>query len=221
MNTPSAAAPMRIGKSEEDRMSSRWVWGLVLATSTVGAPLSLAAQAELGIKGGASFGGVSNKGLLPGNLDNRTGFAGGVAVGVRARVIGFGVEGLWAQRGLKTSTTTTSERKLDYIDIPAYLKVQLPTPGISPFAYAGPQVAFEIRCRDHGVDCPDASTDGRKTTDYAGIIGGGIKIGNEKQFGFSLEGRYIYGLRDLKLSTVTSGSSFKTRSFMILAGIVL
>jgi len=98
--------------------------------------------------------------------------------------------------------------------------VQVPTPGISPFAYAGPQVAFEIRCRDRGADCPDPSTDGRKTTDYAGVIGGGVKIGNEQKFGFSIEGRYIYGLRDLKLSTVTSSNSFKTRSFMILAGII-
>jgi len=178
------------------------------------------AQAEFGIKGGASFGGISNKGLLPGSLDNRTGFAGGVALGARARAIGVGIEALWAQRGLKTSTTTNSERKLDYIDIPAYVKLQLPTPGISPFAYAGPQVAFEIRCKDRGVDCPDASTDGRKTTDYAGIIGAGAKIGNEKKFGFTIEGRYIYGLRDLKLNTVTSSNSFKTRSFMILAGII-
>lgn len=201
-------------------MSSRLAWRLALAASAVVIPVSVMAQAEVGIKGGASFGGISNKGLLPGNLDNRTGFAGGVAVGVRARVIGVGIEALWAQRGLKTNTTTTPERKLDYIDVPAYLKVQVPTPGISPFAYAGPQVAFEIRCKDRGTDCPDASVDGRKTTDYAGVIGGGVKIGNEKRFGFSLEGRYIYGLRDLKLSTVTSSNSFKTRSFMILAGIL-
>lgn len=201
-------------------MSSQLVWQLALAASAVAIPMTVAAQGEFGIKGGASFGGVSNKGLLPGNLENRTGFAGGIAIGARARIIGVGIEGLWAQRGLKTNTSTAAERKLDYIDVPAYLKVQLPTPGLSPFAYAGPQVAFEIRCRDRGAQCPDAATEGRKTTDYAGIIGAGVKIGNEKRFGFTIEGRYIYGLRDLKFGTITSSESFKTRSFMILGGIL-
>ena len=39
------------------------------------------------------------------------------------------------------------------------------------------------------------------------------------QSGFTLEGRYIYGLNDLKLSTVTASQSYKTRSFLILAGL--
>jgi len=33
-----------------------------------------------------------------------------------------------------------------------------------------------------------------------------------------LEGRYVYGLTDLKLSTVTSSESYKTRSVLILVG---
>jgi hypothetical protein len=34
-----------------------------------------------------------------------------------------------------------------------------------------------------------------------------------------LEGRYIYGLTDLKLGTITSSTSYKTRSFLLLAGL--
>jgi hypothetical protein len=34
----------------------------------------------------------------------------------------------------------------------------------------------------------------------------------------SIEGRYVYGLTDLKLNTVTSSESFKSRTFLILAG---
>src|SRR5689334_9962101 len=99
--------------------------GLTLAAA---APAS--AQVEFGLKGGASFGNISNKGLLPGDLKTRTGWAAGASIGFRARVIGVGAEALFARRGL--SSNTTGGIKLDYVDIPVYLKIQAPTPGISP-----------------------------------------------------------------------------------------
>ena len=124
-------------------------------------------------------------------------------------LLGFGIEGLYAQRGVASSSTPDS-RKLDYIDVPAYLRVNLPTPGLSPYAYAGPQVSFELHCSD---SCPS----GRPKTTTAAVIGAGVRLG--AQSAFSLEGRYLYGLSDLKLNTVTSSQSYKTRSFLILAGI--
>lgn len=191
---------------------------LVVAAGLLALPATLAAQAEFGIKGGASFGDISNKGLLPGDLDNRTGFAAGVSLGMRARAIGLGVEALYAQRGVTASDAVAGDDlELDYIDIPVYLKLQVPTPGVSPFAYVGPQISFEMRCRNVDVDCVDGS---RETTDYAGIVGAGLKLGNETGLGFTVEARYIYGLRDLNPSTITDDDSFKTRSFLILGGIL-
>jgi len=35
----------------------------------------------------------------------------------------------------------------------------------------------------------------------------------------TIEGRYVYGLQDLKLATITSSDSYKNRTFMILLGI--
>lgn len=178
------------------------------------APAALHAQGEIAIKAGASFSNVSNKGLLPGSLKDRTGLAAGAAIGYQSGLIGFGIEGLFTQRGLSdTASAGTNELKLDYFDVPAYLRIQLPTPGIKPFAYAGPQVSFELRCRTAGADC---GIPGRRKTDFAGVIGGGVKIGEKS--GLTIEGRYVYGLTDLKLSTVTSSSSYKTRSFLLLAG---
>lgn len=189
----------------------------VLAAVIISTPVALAAQAEFGIKGGASFGSISNKGLLPGNLKDRTGFAAGVSVGVRARVIGLGAEALFAQRGVTSDVALGDERKLNYLDVPVYVKLAIPSPAISPFVYVGPQVSFELNCRDEATDCPSLD---RPKTDYAGVIGAGVKLGNEKKFGITGEARYIYGLRDLKPSTVTSDESFKTRSFLILLGIL-
>jgi hypothetical protein len=169
------------------------------------------AQSGLGIKGGFSYGNVSNRGVLPGNLDTRSGFAVGVAFG-SGGLLGLGVEGLYAQRGV-TSSTSGASRRLDYIDVPGYVRAMFPLPGLAPFAYAGPQVSIELHCNAGGGSCPS----GRPKLTTSAVIGGGIHFGSNRAL--SLEGRYVYGLTDLKLSTVTSSASYKTRSFLILAGL--
>jgi hypothetical protein len=189
------------------------VFSTLVLTLAAAAPAS--AQVEFGLKGGASFGNISNKGLLPGNLKTRTGWAAGASLGFRAGLLGVGGEALFAKRGLKSDGT--GDLKLDYVDIPVYLKIQAPTPGISPFGYIGPQVSFEVTCKVDDVDCTGGD---RSKTDYAGVIGAGVKFGHEGGVGFTAEARYIYGLKDLKLSTVSSSESFKTRSFLILGGVV-
>lgn len=171
------------------------------------------AQSGIALKGGLSFGNVSNRGVLPGNLDTRTGFAAGLSFGAGRNMLGFGFEGLYAQRGVVSSSSPPDERKLDYIDVPVFVRALFPTPGIAPYAYAGPQVSFELRCRAGGSACPDS---GRPSTSFAAVIGGGVRLGARSAF--TVEGRYVYGLTDLKLSTVTSSDSYKTRSFLILAG---
>jgi hypothetical protein len=181
----------------------------------IAAPARLVAQVEFGIKGGASFGNISNKGVLPGNLKTRTGFAAGVSLGLGAQLLGVGAEALFAQRGL--SSDGTGDAKLDYLDIPVYLKLQVPSPGIAPFGYVGPQVSFEVNCKNGDLDCSD---NGHSTTDYAGVVGAGVKFGGSGKVGFTVEARYVYGLKDLKLDTVSSDDSFKTRSFLILGGLV-
>ena len=187
---------------------------VVVLAAALGAPVSLAAQA-VGIKGGVSFGNISNKGVLPGSLDNRSGMAAGFYA-VSGEAAGLGLEVLFAQRGLTSAEASAEETRLDYLDLPIYLRLELPSQGIRPFAYAGPQVSYEVRCRTaSGADC--AADSDRKKWDYAGIIGAGVRIGG--RLGFSVEGRYVYGLKDLKLSTITSEDSYQTRSFMILVGV--
>jgi hypothetical protein len=179
------------------------------------APAALRAQGGFGIKGGISYGNVSNRGILPGNLETRTGFAIGLALGSASSLLGFGIEGLYAQRGV-TGAADGDSRKLDYIDVPVYLRATLPMPALAPYAYAGPQMSFEMHCSAGGADCPVSDRPKRTT---AAVLGGGVRIGAKK--GFTIEGRYIYGLTDLKLNTITSSSSYKTRSFLILAGLAL
>ncbi len=184
---------------------------MFVALALLAAPV--VAHAQFGIKAGVAFGNISNKGVLPGDLKGRTGFAGGISLESAPALIGFGVEGLFSQEGL-TSAATASSLKLSYVSVPAYLRVMLPTPGIKPFAYLGPQVSFEVKCDNGSGDCGGD----RKKTVFAGVIGAGVRFGGSTSTGFSVEGRYVYGLTDLNPSTVTSSDSYKTRTFLLLAG---
>jgi hypothetical protein len=186
---------------------------VIALAAGLGATSATAHAQGFGIKGGLSYGNVSNRGVLPGDLDARTGFAVGLAAGTSWNLIGIGVEALFAQRGVKKGTAVES-RELDFLDVPAYLRIALPTPGISPFAYAGPQLSFELRCHAGSTNCPDTD---REHTTYAAVIGAGVRLGGRSAF--SVEGRYIYGLKDLKLTTVTASESYRDRSFLILGGI--
>jgi hypothetical protein len=177
---------------------------------------------SIGIKAGLSFGKITNEGLLPSNLDTRTGGAGGISFRTGSGILGLGVEALYAQRGATSDQSfATAQTRLDYVDVPVYLRIAIPTPSVHPFAYAGPQVSFEVHCRTaNGADC--LAQGSRKKTDYAGVIGAGLRFGGKSGAGgVSLEGRYVYGLRDLDLSTVTSSESYKNRTFMILLGLEL
>jgi hypothetical protein len=172
---------------------------------------SAQAQAGIGVKGGLSYGNVSNSGALPGNVGQRSGFAIGVGATIGSP-IGLAIEALYAQRGIISSVAGDS-RKLTYFDVPVYLRVALPNPVASPFVYAGPQASFELGCDAAGGSCPS----GRPKSTYAGVIGAGLRFGALN--GISLDARYIYGLTDLKLNTISTSKSYQTRSFMLLVGI--
>ncbi|HEX3235574.1 MAG TPA: porin family protein [Gemmatimonadales bacterium] len=191
---------------------------LLLVLLAPAMPSITLAQGEFGVKAGVSFGNISNKGVLPGDLKTRTGFTGGLYAGYRAAVLGFDVEGLYAQRGARSDESfATAETKLDFIDVPVYVKAMIPAGGIQPFVYAGPQISFEVRCRTAaGAEC--AANSPRKKTDYAGVVGAGLRFGSSSA-GLGIEGRYIYGLRNLDVSTVTSSTSYKTRTFEILVSL--
>jgi len=172
---------------------------------------ALAQGGGFGIKGGLSYGNVSNSGALPWSVTQRSGIALGVSA-ITGGVVSFGIEALYAQRGV-------TSRRLDYLDIPLYLRVALPVDAVTPFAYAGPQASFELKCGTSSGNCPDS---GRPKAAYAGIIGAGVRLGalgGLSLGGLSLEGRYVYGLTDLKLNTISTSSSYQTRSFLLLAGI--
>ena len=181
-----------------------------LALALVAAPAAGSAQG-FGIKGGASFGSVSNRGVLPGDVGRRTGFTVGIAM-FTPSPIGLGLEALYSQRGV-TGDESTASRELEYIDVPVYLRVALANPAIAPFAYAGPQISYELNCDTGDDSCPGSD---RPQWPTSAVVGAGIALADQR---ISIEGRYVYGLSDLNFDTVSDEDSYRDRSFMILGAI--
>ena len=185
----------------------------LVAAMAIAAPLQsqmASMGGGIGIKGGWSYGDVSNSGVFPGGAKSRSGVAIGLAM-LSGGPLGFGIEALYAQRGI--IGTSGNSRELDYIDVPVYVRVGMTAPEIQPFAYLGPQVSLELKCGSDGGSCPS----GRDKWSYAGVIGAGLRF--QRVAGLSVEARYVYGLSDLKLGTVTDSENYQTRSFMLLLGI--
>lgn len=187
----------------------RTILAITAALALIGSPVP--ADAQVGVKSGLSFGNVSNSGLLPEEVGVRTGFTIGVSA-FTAGALAIGLEGLYSQRGVSSQAGARS-RELEYLDLPLLLRLNIPA-GVSPYAYAGPQLSFELACNSGEGDCPRGD---RPKSPTAAVIGGGVAFGERTKV--SLEARYIYGLQDLDLDTVSDEASLEERSLMILAGI--
>jgi Outer membrane protein beta-barrel domain len=181
---------------------------LVLAVASLCAMPSVA-SAQVGLIGGLTWGSTpNNNGAFPGTLKANNGFA--IGLGAQSGgPVGFGFNALFAQRGY-TSSVSGYSSELNYIDVPFYLRLAVPNPVITPFAFVGPQISFELNCS--GGYCPS----GNPSTTYAGIIGAGLKF--HILGGVSLQGRYVYGLTNLNYGTVDNTNNYQPRSFMLLMG---
>jgi hypothetical protein len=177
-----------------------------------GIPAGASAQ-SLGLKAGASFATLSNK--LP-DWKDRTGFAAGIALDLGSGLIGIQPEVLYVQKGVAldgTPSGSSDAPRLGYVDVPLLLKVTLRTPAIQPMFYGGPSVNFRLSCSFNGTDCKDATN----STDYGVVLGAGIRLGGSH--GFTVEGRYTWGLKDV--NDPGAGVKNETRTFLVLAGISL
>lgn len=178
------------------------------------APAAAYAQGGVGIKAGLSYGNVNSSGVGPGSLEGRSGFTIGLSLGTASEssAVGLRLEGLYARRGVDAANSPDS-RRIDFADVPLMLEVKLPIQGISPYLYGGPQLSYQLRCATDAGDCPE-DNDGLS---YAGVVGAGLRLGGSSAI--TLEGRYVYGLTDFRWQTVSNSESYRTRQFLILAGL--
>ncbi len=191
---------------------SLWVGVLALfAASLFAAPSASAQGVKLGVKGGvniavniADIGGSDVDSLGP--TKTKTGFVGGAFVEFMiGDIFAIQPEVLYSQKGIKIDSSSAELKlKVDYIEIPVLLKINIPIEGskVHPNVYAGPAVAFESSCKFAGssgsvsaeVDCDDPQLGIMTTsTDFGLIFGGGLsfEVGGAE---VGVDVRYTLGL---------------------------
>lgn len=109
--------------------------------------------------------------------------------------------------------------RLSYLQLPLLLMARFPQAGnVSPHVYAGPAVAARMGCSGKvsgggsaiTSSCDDADIQ-TKSSDFSGIIGGGIDIGHA-----IIDIRYDYGFT--RIDGTDDPNDVKHRTFTILAG---
>lgn len=198
------------------------------------------AQAQglaLGAEAGATF---ADFDVSEGDADlgSRTGFR-------VAGVLRYGFGGMWgvqtgvgyAQKGAEDESLPdfTSTFELAYIEIPAFLTLDIPTgpSPLNPRLFAGPQISFESSCEISGegegvsatVDC-DADELGEtgidtKSADFSLVFGGGLDFGLGGPLALTLDGRYDLGLTDINDIEGAESVEIKNRTFAISGGVLL
>jgi hypothetical protein len=162
-------------------------------------------EGQYGIKLGLS---LATQGSAGRAESTRSGFAAGISVPLRpSRVFQVQPEALYVEKGWEGG----SEPKLQYIEVPLFLRLNAPTTSFVPYVLGGPSISFRIGCNQLIGDCPP---DSRKV-DYGMGAGGGIRLGGP--FGITAEGRYTWGLRDVDQDQ--AGLTNQTRALVLMVGV--
>ena len=180
-------------------------------------PVSASALFKLGVQGGLNLSSVSSDTAISG-LANRNGLMAGAFLELdTGSFFSIQPELNYIQKGYTyLSGTTTTVAKVDFIEIPVFLRLNLPIPIISPYLFAGPAFGFRTKAEsDLGSGTPtDISTTVEKN-DISAAIGGGVDMSIAPLISLFANGRYSIGLKDID----TSATVAKTKGFQILAGL--
>ena len=179
-----------------------------------GAGSSIQAQQGLvfGVRGGASVASVSIDSAFA--KSNRTGFVGGVFLDYDGGVFGFQVGAQYTQKGSEFDIAgAVSEFSLNYVEIPAVLKVGIPLAGLKPSAFGGVGLGFNTGCDTSGSDCGEQV----KSTEFIGIAGADLAI-YLGSISLWADGRYHFGLQNINEVSDVVGD-LKNRNWTFQAGI--
>jgi hypothetical protein len=206
--------------------------GSVVIMSVLIMASSLFAQPGFGkgVKGGlniANLGGSDIEGA-----DSRTAFVFGVFVDVPlSDILSIQPEALYSMQGAKDKgdldgTTADFTLKLDYIQIPVLVKVNVPVEGsnVKPSIFAGPALGINTTAKakiESGgvsaeVDLKDLDAP-IKSTDFSLVFGAGIGFGaGSMTIGF--DARYWLGLSSIDDSAANGDIKNKVIQFMASLG---
>jgi len=186
-----------------------------LLTLALAAPPATA-QTVLGFRGGVSVASVDLD--LDETFDdsNRTGFVGGIFLdfGGGDSALGFQIGAQYAEKGAELDIDDTGrDLSLDYLEVPAVVKLGLPLRAIKPSIFGGVGLGFNTSCeQENDGDCDDEVT----STEFAGILGTDVVfyLGGLNLF---VDGRFHFGLNDI--SDSVDFDELKNRAWQLQAGL--
>lgn len=203
------------------------------------APPTGAQQVEIGVRAGGSATTVAWKpsplGTRIESLQRRKAATGGVFVSVRASDrIHARVEALFAQKGFtEVDDDATSTIAVDYLEIPLFVALALrpTTERVVPEVFAGPWVAWEVRCKAAATegttsvsfDCDEVPGDPvlRRTLDWGLIVGAGLGVADVGPFRLSVDARYSAGLRNIDAEDEVDNINAHHRGLAATLGLAL
>jgi len=192
-----------------------------LAVLFAAALMQQTAAAAVGVKGGLDLSKYSLVGAnIPVPLSYLNTPMGGVFFGISLGPLTIQPEVLYVRIGARmVQGADWVEQRVDTIQIPLLLKLNVIPGPISPMVYGGPYGAYRLSAKQvsyiGGVSSTTDIKDQTKKTDYGVVFGGGIDF-KLVAIKLSAEVRYNLGLTDLAVDpTVTA----KNRTLMILVGI--
>ena len=162
---------------------------LALVTSSAQAQMGW----ELGARGGVTVASVSGDLADTFDTSNRTGFVGGLFLNYDAGLLGFQVAGQYSQAGAEFDAGEAVENfDLNYIQIPAVIKVGIPLGIAKPSVFGGAQLGFNTGCDSAGEDCGDDVS----STEWSGVAGADVAfyLGSISLW---FDARYNFGFSDI------------------------
>ncbi len=210
-------------------MRTRMLRSAVMVLCSVVALRPLAAQ-QLGIVVGGTFSQL--RGLENVQTKNRSGTMFGVSL---AMPVGSGLvlqpELLFINKGaeLNLSSGVAQDIRLDYFEIPLLLRRNFGTGTITPHAYVGPSVGYQLGCNLSlsGNTIPKTSSDCKRdaffepsSVDWGAIVGAGVNL-SLGGLGVTGGARYGFGLADIaKDNSAALKQRVRNGTLTVYAGLV-
>ncbi len=217
---------------------------LLVLSCAFGWVMPASAQIRLGVIGGLNLARL-NAGADP-ELDsfisNLTAFAGGGVVQFRlTENLALQFEPMYLQKGARVegsfgdSDSDSSlifnvnvKARLNYLELPAMLKLALGAGTTRPYIMAGPMLGLRLSAKETGsysisgakqeydLDIKDQT----KSLDFGAGFGAGVSFLAGKNSIF-VQGRYALGLANISNDPDDSESKLKTRGIQIMAGLTI
>lgn len=193
-----------------------------IGLATFGALLfaTLPARAgDLMVKGGVNFADAKyDPATGSASVGSRTAWVGGAGLGFTlARPINVQVEAFYAQTGVKVSGLTSGETeiKLDYLQVPITLRLDVPIPIVGLYVFGGPNLGVRLKSESTGQNLSlDETT---RSIVWNFDAGAGVAISLAPRTKITVEGRVTRALSNA--FEKDSDGTYKAQDFRALAGL--